>query len=74
MYNVAHLTRETQDMCATLGIDFNFRQCKKIALKAVRVMERIKSETTDDYSVLTYKDSTGEEAVRNVIRALLANF
>lgn len=74
MYNVAHLTRETQDMCATLGIDFNFRQCKKIVLKAVRVMERIKPETTDDYSVLTYKDSTGEEAVRNVIRALLASF
>lgn len=80
MYDVAKLTRETLHMSKELGFSFNFRQCKRIVLTAIRRMEKetdrlagLCFETSDDYLTMSHSDPTGEQAVRNVIRSLLVN-
>lgn len=80
MSKVADLTRETQAMSRSMGLNFNFRQCKRIVLNAIRRMEReedrlfgLRFETSDDYKIFSYSDPTGETAVRNLIRHMLTS-
>lgn len=80
MFDVPALTRETLRMSEELGFNFGFKQCKRIVLKAIRRIEieetrlfGLTFETSDDYRTTSYSDPTGEQAVRNVIRSLLAN-
>lgn len=80
MFEVSVLTRATMSECEKLGVNFSFKQCKRIVLKAIRIIEREEErkyglcfQTSDEYRTTTYSDRTGETAVNNVIRALLTN-
>lgn len=80
MFDVPKLTREALAMSEELGMNFGFKQCKRIVLSAIRRIEReeerlfgLRFETSDDYRSISHSDPTGEQAVRNVIRSLLVN-
>lgn len=80
MLPTGHIARMVKAEAEGMGLSLNFRQCKRIALKAIRVAEHeddrlfhLRLETTDDYKSTSYSDPTGDQAVRNILRSLLAN-
>ncbi|MEJ5928721.1 hypothetical protein WG915_08850 [Corynebacterium sp. H128] len=79
MFDVLELTKAAAGFADSNGIGLGFQRCRKIVLKEIRIYERevertsgLCFETSDDYKTTTYSDPTGETAVRNAIRSLIA--
>lgn len=80
MFDVLSLTKSAVEYSKAHGLGFGFQRCRKIVLKEIRAVERemdrvsgLCFETTDDYRTTTFSDPTGEQAVRNVIRSMMAS-
>lgn len=80
MFNVPELTHKAVAMSKELGEPLSFNRCKRLVWMAVKKIEADEDrrsglcfKTTDNYKSITYSDTTGEEAVMNIIRSLLVS-
>lgn len=80
MLPTGNIARMVKAEAEGMGLCLNFRQCKRIAIKAIRIAEReddrlfhLQLKTSDDYRSTSYSDPTGEQAVMNILRSLLAD-
>lgn len=80
MFNVPELTHKAFALSTELGTPMSFKKCKRIVWMAVKKIEADEDrrfglcfKTTDNYKSITYSDTTGEEAVMNLIRSLLVS-
>lgn len=80
MSKIKELSRTSQKFCRDNGIWIGDARCMKIASKIVKRMEheqrrleRMEITTTDGFSFIDYKDPTGESAVQNIMREIMAS-
>lgn len=77
--DVFELKLSAQAFCRRHKIDINQRRLMRIIRKVVkraeheqRRLERVEITTPDGYSFIDYQDPTGESAVRNIMREVVA--
>ena len=77
--DVFELKLSAQAFCRRNKIEINQRRLMRIVRKVVRRaeheqrrLERVEITTPDGYSFIDYQDPTGESAVRNIMREVVA--
>ena len=73
------LTISAKEFCEEAGINIGHTRLRRIVQKTIRRMEheqkrfeRMEITTPDGYSFIDYQDPTGESAVRNIMREVVA--
>lgn len=73
------LTISAKEFCEGAGIQIGHTRLRRIVQKTIRRMEheqkrfeRMEITTPDGYKFIDYQDPTGESAVRNIMREVVA--
>lgn len=80
MDSVLELTLSAKSFCEMNSISIGHTRIRRIVLKVrkrmeheQRRLERMEITTTDGFQFIDYKDPTGESAVRNIMREIMAS-
>lgn len=76
---VFELKTSARDFCLRHKIDIGERKLTRMVVKVIKRaeherkrLERMEITTPDGYSFIDYQDPTGESAVRNIMREIIA--